>query len=66
MKENLRKVWPILLPLLGIASGIVGIVFFFVGPWGKGQYDVLALSVILLALAIFTFIITFTHKKDSK
>ena len=66
MKENFRKVWPIVLPILGLAAGVTGIIFFFVGPWGKGQYDVLAISVVLLAIAIITFVITFFGKKDEK
>ncbi len=57
MKENLKKLWPILLPLLCIAAGIVSIIFFCVGPWGKGQYDILAIGVVLIALAILSYII---------
>ena len=51
MKEYFRRVWPILLPVICLIAGIIAIVFFFTGPWGKGQYDILAIGVILIILA---------------
>ena len=66
MKENLKKVWPIILPILCIIAGIISIVFFCVGPWGKGQYDILAIGVVLIALAIISYIIDIVVSKEKK
>ena len=52
MKERLRKVYPIVLPPLCVIAGILSIVFFCVGPVGKGQYDILAIGVLCLVAAL--------------
>ena len=57
MKELIRKVYPIVLPPLCIAAGVLGIVFFFVGPVGKGQYDILAIGAVCLLAAIVQIIL---------
>ena len=64
MKESFNKVWPIVLPILCFLAGVVGIIFFFVGPWGKGQYDVLAISAILCVLAVVAIIIDIIASKE--
>ena len=59
MKDLLRKVYPIILPPLCIVAGVLGIVFFFVGPVGKGQYDILAIgAVCLLSASVQIILIT--------
>ena len=57
MKEMLGKLYPIILPPLCIAIGVVGIVFFFVGPVGKEDYSILALGIIGLTLGIIQIIL---------
>ena len=57
MKELIRKVYPILLPPLCIIAGILGIVFFCVGPVGKGQYDILAIGVVALVAALIQIVL---------
>ena len=57
MKEMLGKLYPIILPPLCIAIGVVGIIFFFVGPVGKEDYSILALGIIGLALGIIQIIL---------
>ena len=57
MKELLRKVYPIVLPPLCISAGVLGIIFFFVGPVGKGQYDILAIGAVCLLAAIIQIIL---------
>lgn len=66
MKENFKKVWPIILPILCIIAGIISIIFFAIGPWGKGQYDILAIGVILISLALISFIIDIVMSKKRK
>ena len=56
MKEYLRKVWPVLLPVVCLIAGVIAIVFFCVGPWGKGKYDILAIGVVLLALSLVVIV----------
>lgn len=67
MKELIRKLYPILLPPLCIIAGVLSIIFFFFGPVGKGQYDILAIGVIAIALAIFQIIlILISYFKEKK
>lgn len=66
MKENFKKVWPILLPVICIIAGIIAIIFFFFGPWGKGQYDILAIGAVLIFLAVLSFIIDIVNSKEKK
>lgn len=68
MKELIRKVYPIVLPPLCIIAGVLGIVFFSVGPVGKGQYDILAIAVVALVAAIIQiiFILIDLFKKKEK
>ena len=68
MKELIRKVYPIVLPPLCIIAGVLGIVFFAVGPVGKGQYDILAIAVVALVAAIIQiiFILIDLFKKKEK
>ena len=70
MKELVRKVYPIVLPPLCIIAGILGIIFFSVGPVGKGQYDILALGVIALVAAVIQIVLIaiefFKERKDRK
>ena len=53
----IRKLYPIVLPPLCVAVGILGIVFFCIGPVGKGQYDILVLGVIALVAAIIQIVV---------
>ena len=65
MKDAIRKLYPILLPPLCIIAGVLSIIFFLFGPVGKGQYDILAIGVVAIALAIFQIIlILISHFKD--
>ena len=57
MKDLVRKVYPIVLPPLCIIAGILGIVFFCVGPVGKGQYDILAIGAVCLLAALIQIIL---------
>ncbi|MCR4912064.1 MAG: hypothetical protein K5925_06100 [Bacilli bacterium] len=57
MKEMIRKLYPILLPPLCIIAGVLSIVFFCVGPVGKGQYDILAIGCIAIAAAILQIVL---------
>ncbi len=66
MKESFKKVWPIILPILCIIAGIISIIFFSIGPWGKGQYDILVIGVILISLALISFIIDIVMSKKRK
>lgn len=62
MKESTKKVFTIVLPPLCIIAGILGIVFFFCGPVGKGQYDILALGAIAIAAAILAIVLIIIDK----
>ena len=68
MKELIRKVYPIVLPPLCLIAGILGIVFFACGPVGKGQYDILAIGIVALVLALLQIILilvdVFSKKKE--
>ena len=70
MKEMIKKLYPILLPPLCIAAGVLSIIFFFFGPVGKGQYDILAIGFIAIALAILQIVLIlvsyFKEKKKKK
>ena len=67
MRELIAKVYPILLPPLCIIAGVLSIVFFSVGPIGKGQYDILAIGIIALAAALLQIIlITISYFKNKK
>ena len=69
MKDLVRKVYPIVLPPLCIIAGILGIVFFCVGPVGKGQYDILAIGAVCLLAAlihIILIIIDLVSKRKNK
>ena len=57
MKDLFGKLYPIVLPPLCIGIGVVGLVFFFVGPVGKEDYSILALGIIALALGIVQTIV---------
>jgi len=57
MKELFGKLYPVILPPLCIAIGVVGLVFFFAGPVGKGHWDILALGIIALLLGIIQTIV---------
>ena len=69
MKEMIKKLYPIVLPPVCLIAGIVALIFFFFGPFGKGAYDILAIGVILIVLAIFQIvmiIITLVKEKRNK
>ena len=67
MRDLISKVYPILLPPLCIIAGVLSIVFFCVGPVGKGQYDILAIGVIAIAAAILQIVlITISYFKNKK
>ena len=69
MKELIRKVYPIVLPPLCIIAGVLAIVFFCVGPVGKGQYDILAIGVVAIVAALIQIVfilIDLFSKKDKK
>ena len=69
MKEMIRKLYPIVLPPLCVGIGVLGIVFFCIGPVGKGQYDILALGVIALVAALIQIVVIlseFFSKKKNK
>ena len=67
MKESLKKVYPFLLPPACIIAGIISIVFYCVGPVGKGKWDILAIGVICIAAALFAIIIAIiNHVEDKK
>ena len=66
MKEYLKKVWPLLLIILCVAAGVISIIFFVYGPYGKGQYDILALGTILLALSLISIIADILVHKEKK
>lgn len=57
MSESFKKVYPILLPILCIAAGIISIIFFFYGPIAKGNYDVLAIGCVASLLGTLAAII---------
>lgn len=57
MKERLRKVYPVVLPPLCIIAGVLGIVFFCVGPVGKGKWDILAVGVLCLLAALIQIVL---------
>ena len=57
MKEMMHKVYPILLPPVVLIAGILGVIFFFLGPVGKGNYDILAIGIVAIALALFAIIL---------
>lgn len=56
MKELIRKLYPVVLPPLCLLAGVLAIVFFAVGPAGKGSYDILAIGVVLIFLSIIQII----------
>ena len=67
MKELIGKLYPVVLPPLCVAIGVLGIVFFFVGPIGKGHWDILALGIIALLLGIIqtvVILVEFFKKKN--
>ena len=66
MKEALRKVYPFLLPPACIIAGVISIVFYAVGPVGKGQWDILAIGVICLAAAILAIVIALINHFEEK
>ena len=70
MKEMIKKLYPILLPPLCIVAGVLSIIFFFVGPVGKGQYDILAIGAIALVLAVLQIVLIlvsyYKEKKNKK
>ena len=66
MKEALKKVYPFLLPPACIAAGIISIVFYCVGPIGKGQWDILAIGVICIAAAILAIVIALINHHQEK
>lgn len=55
-KEYLRKVYPVILPPLVLIAGILGVCFYFLGPVGKGIYDILIIGIIAIALALIAII----------
>ena len=57
MKEKIRKLYPIILPPACIIAGILSIIFFCVGPVGKGQYDILAIGIICIVAALIAIIL---------
>lgn len=57
MKEMFKKVYPIILPPLCLVAGILSFIFFFLGPVGQGQYDILAIGVIAIVLAIVQIVL---------
>ena len=67
MKEMLGKLYPIILPPLCIVIGVLGIIFFFVGPIGKEDYSILALGIIGLVLGIIQVVLILAeHFKGKK
>ena len=66
MKESTKKIFTIILPPLCIAAGIISIMFFFFGPIGKGQYDILAIGAIAIGLAIFQIVLIIIDKVKNK
>ena len=66
MKEMIRKLYPILLPPLCIIAGVLSIVFFCVGPVGKGQYDILAIGAIAIVGAILQIVLIIIDKVKNK
>lgn len=62
MKESTKRVFTIVLPPLCIAVGILGTIFFFFGPVGKGQYDILAIGAIAFAAAILQIVLIIIDK----
>ncbi|MCQ2802785.1 MAG: hypothetical protein MJ225_03865 [Bacilli bacterium] len=59
MREAIRKVYPILIAPLCLIAGVLSFVFFFCGPVGKGNYDILAIGCVAIVLSLIqlTFII---------
>ena len=57
MKEMIKKLYPVILPPVCLIAGILAFIFFFFGPYGKGAWDILAIGVILIVLAITQIII---------
>ena len=66
MKEALKKVYPFLLPPACIIAGVISIVFYFVGPVGKGQWDILAIGIVCIAAAIFAIIVALINRHEEK
>ncbi len=66
MKDLLKKMYPIILPPLCIIAGVLSIIFFFYGPVGKGQYDILAIGVIAIAAAILQIVLILVDFFKSK
>lgn len=66
MKDAFKKVYPLLLPPACIAAGVIAIVFFFVGPVGKGQWDILAIGIICVLAAIIAYIVAFINYREEK
>lgn len=66
MKDALRKVYPFLLPPACAIAGIISIVFFCVGPVGKGQWDILAIGIICIAAAIMAVIVALINRHEEK
>ena len=67
MKEMIKKLYPIVLPPLCLVIGVLAVVFFAVGPVGKGQYDILAIGVVAIVLAILQIVlISIDYFKNKK
>ena len=70
MKDSFKKVYPILLPILCIIAGVLSFIFFFCGPIAKGNYDVLAIGCLALALSLISIIVSvaeyFSKKRKKK
>ena len=57
MKETIKKVYPIVLPILCLLAGILAFIFFFCGPVAKGNYDILAIGSVLMGLSLIVIIV---------
>lgn len=66
MKDSFKKVYPILLPILCIAAGIISFVFFFCGPVAKNNYDVLAIGCVAMGLALIDIIVMLIEAISTK
>lgn len=66
MKEQFKKVYPVLLPVLCIAAGILSFVFFFCGPVAKNNYDVLAIGCLAMALGIISIVVSVVEALKGK
>lgn len=65
-KDKIGKLYPIFLPPVVLIAGILATIFFFVGPVGKGQWDILAIGIIAMVLGLATFIVLLVEIRKKK